>query len=102
MSATAGLSRQRGSTSRPTYRIPGGPGNFARACSHHPANSATITPPTIHTARSFGGCTPITRSPAHPNTEIAASGRYQAPRCHGPISVQVRPWANNPSAVGTT
>src|SRR5262245_24314958 len=80
----------------------GGPGKRCRTPTNHAATSSSTDPPTNQSALSLGGCTPMMNSPVQPATHTTASGRYHLPRCHGPIFVHVRPYAQHPSAVGST
>ena len=80
----------------------GGPGKRCRSPPYHVAADTRAAPPTTQTDRSLGGCIPMTIKPAQPMTLNTANGRYQRSRFHGPISVQVRPCAQAPRAVGKT
>ena len=52
-------------------------------------------------ALSEGGCTPMTKIKIMASTQSIATILYFGPISHGPILVQVFPWASKPKKIGT-
>src|SRR6516165_2909761 len=78
----------------------GGPRKRRRSQPNQMAVKTSARPATSQTAFSFGGAMPIAMRRPPPATHTTASGRYSQPMSHGPILVQLRPYAQKPSAVG--